>query len=159
VLGDERAFRQQAEAQVRHALDASPTATKLIALLNQIDDIPTEMRKVRTAEGERTQPVPNKARLDDWLGRFAAALEEAKPEAERSVGRLRPPDRVLLSPFSGTPANQPPQPLPAENVAGLGRSLFTDYLLAVELGGTLLLVATVGAVVISFRRAAARRAA
>ena len=43
--------------------------------------------------------------------------------------------------------------LPAENVADLGRSLFTDYLLAVELGGTLLLVATIGAIAIAGRRA------
>jgi len=43
-------------------------------------------------------------------------------------------------------------PMPAENVAYLGRSLFTDYLLAVELGGTLLLVATIGAIAITHRR-------
>jgi NADH:ubiquinone oxidoreductase subunit 6 (subunit J) len=42
--------------------------------------------------------------------------------------------------------------LPAENSAYLGRSLFTDYLLPVELGGTLLLVATVGAIAIAHRR-------
>ena len=42
--------------------------------------------------------------------------------------------------------------LPAENVAYLGRTLFSDYLLAVELGGTLLLVATVGAIAIAGRR-------
>ena len=35
------------------------------------------------------------------------------------------------------------------NVAGLGRTLFTDHLLAVELAGTLLLVATVGAIAIA----------
>jgi NADH:ubiquinone oxidoreductase subunit 6 (subunit J) len=42
--------------------------------------------------------------------------------------------------------------MPAENVEALGRSLFSDYLLAVELGGTLLLVATVGAIAITGRR-------
>jgi len=42
--------------------------------------------------------------------------------------------------------------LPAENAAYVGRSLFTDFLLPVELGGGLLLVATVGAVAIAFRR-------
>jgi NADH:ubiquinone oxidoreductase subunit 6 (subunit J) len=42
--------------------------------------------------------------------------------------------------------------MPAENMAYLGRSLFTDYLLPVELGGTLLLVATAGAIVIAGRR-------
>ena len=42
--------------------------------------------------------------------------------------------------------------LPHENTAYLGRALFTDYLLAVELGGTLLLVATIGAIAIASRR-------
>ncbi len=45
------------------------------------------------------------------------------------------------------------KPLPAANVAGLGKLLFTDHLLAVELGGTLLLVATIGAIAITSRRA------
>ena len=40
----------------------------------------------------------------------------------------------------------------SENVAPLGRALFTDYLLPVELGGTLLLVATIGAIAISGRK-------
>jgi NADH-quinone oxidoreductase subunit J len=35
---------------------------------------------------------------------------------------------------------------------GLGRSLFGDYLFAVELAGTLLLVATIGAIAIAPRR-------
>lgn len=42
--------------------------------------------------------------------------------------------------------------MPADNAAYLGRSLFSDFLLPVELGGTLLLVATVGAIAIAFRR-------
>jgi NADH:ubiquinone oxidoreductase subunit 6 (subunit J) len=82
-----------------------------------------------------------------------------------------------LSDFSGPPANRrpdkypekPDEPdpplqdvrrdaggrpeLPAENVTYLGRSLFTDFLLPIELGGTLLLVATIGAIAIASRRA------
>ena len=42
--------------------------------------------------------------------------------------------------------------LPARNVAGLGRALFSDYLIAVELAGTLLLVAAIGAIAIAGRR-------
>jgi NADH:ubiquinone oxidoreductase subunit 6 (subunit J) len=76
-------------------------------------------------------------------------------------GSLAPAPGLPLSPFSGTPPNAPvapdpegksPERLPAENVAALGRSLFTDYLLAVELAGTLLLVATIGAIAIAGRR-------
>ena len=42
--------------------------------------------------------------------------------------------------------------MPADNPAYLGRSLFTDYLLPVELGGFLLLAATIGAIAIAQRR-------
>lgn len=42
--------------------------------------------------------------------------------------------------------------MPADNAAYLGRSLFGDFLLPVELGGALLLVATVGAIAIAYRR-------
>ena len=42
--------------------------------------------------------------------------------------------------------------LPAANVSAIGRSLFTDHLLAIELGGTLLLVATIGAILIGAPR-------
>ena len=72
----------------------------------------------------------------------------------RMLGRLQPPPRgrAVAVRRHAAPISRP-QPLPAENVAGLGRTLFTDYLLAVELGGTLLLVATIGAIVIAGRRA------
>jgi NADH-quinone oxidoreductase subunit J len=75
-------------------------------------------------------------------------------------GSLAPPAEVALSPFSGVPSNhasqggaggRPQERMPAENVASLGRSLFTDYLLPVELAGTLLLVATIGAIAIAAR--------
>ena len=71
--------------------------------------------------------------------------------------------RTLLSDLSGPSANEPPHHLrydnqgrpvlPAENASYLGRSLFTDYLLPVELGGFLLLIAVVGSIVIAQRRA------
>jgi hypothetical protein len=42
--------------------------------------------------------------------------------------------------------------LPARNVANLGAVIYSEHLLAVEMAGTLLLVATVGAVAIAGRR-------
>ena len=47
----------------------------------------------------------------------------------------------------------------AENfgtMRGLGRSLFGDYLFAVELAGTLLLVASIGAIVIAPKRSSGK---
>jgi NADH-quinone oxidoreductase subunit J len=76
-------------------------------------------------------------------------------------GSLVPSDQLQLSEFAGPPPNvlpdltkdgKPVERLPAANVAGLGKALFTDYLLAVELAGTLLLVATIGAIAIAGRR-------
>ena len=42
--------------------------------------------------------------------------------------------------------------LPARNVANLGYTLYSEHILAVEMAGTLLLVATIGAVAIAGRR-------
>lgn len=50
-----------------------------------------------------------------------------------------------------------PRKMPAANVSAIGRTLFSDHLLAVELAGTLLLIATVGAIVIAGRRREATR--
>jgi hypothetical protein len=76
-------------------------------------------------------------------------------------GSLLAEKGLPLSPFSGDPPSAPApvtaegrvkERLPARNVAAVGRSLFSDYLLAFELGGVLLLVATIGAIAIAGRR-------
>lgn len=95
----------------------------------------------------------------------AAAMKKALARLDEEAARLRlgyaatpPGPRVPLSEFSGLAPNRPIRRdaagngvMPAENVAYLGRSLFTDYLLAVELAGTLLLVATIGAIAVASR--------
>jgi NADH-quinone oxidoreductase subunit J len=92
-----------------------------------------------------------------------AKLEAVLMKARERMGIVQPSANLPLSPLSGTPANTPPAEirrdpitrlpqLPAQNAGYLGRSLFTDYLLPVELAGTLLLVATIGAVAIGQRR-------
>jgi hypothetical protein len=90
-------------------------------------------------------------------------VADAGRHARGSYGALRPPPEVPLSGYAGGPARarpddaeptppRPAEPLPAENVAALGRTLFSDHLLAVELAGTLLLVATIGTIAIAGRR-------
>lgn len=75
-------------------------------------------------------------------------LLEGKPGAEAVRPRLRDlREKVLLLNGSGE--------LPARNVANVGYLLYADHLLAVELAGTLLLVATVGAIAIAQRRGSA----
>jgi hypothetical protein len=105
-----------------------------------------------------------------------AALAATGEEARTRLGALRPPGNLegagsphpAMSNLSGPPPTVPPgelrrddagrPQLPHENSAYLGRSLFTDYLLPVELGGTLQLVAAVGAIAIAHRRSGDERA-
>ncbi|MBY0231329.1 MAG: NADH-quinone oxidoreductase subunit J [Gemmataceae bacterium] len=110
----------------------------------------------------------NKTPKERILDTLRAVLLDAKarqgmsrPQTVREPGDDR--KLAVLSGFSGTPATAPdaerrrdpatgiPE-MPADNAAALGRSLFTDYLLPVELGGFLLLVATVGAIAIAQRK-------
>lgn len=140
VLGDRDEFVRRLERQGERVPPGTPAAR---ALGDQAD----ESVRIWSA------PSPDAARKQ--LDGLAAALADARDQ----IGRLRPPETVKLSPLAGTPANQPGKGLSAENVAGLGRTLFSDYLLAVEIAGTLLLVATVGAVAIAHRPVATRRSA
>jgi NADH:ubiquinone oxidoreductase subunit 6 (subunit J) len=110
-------------------------------------------------------PLPNE-RIDALHGPLRK-LEMLLVEARDRAGTVQPGPGTRLSSFSGTPASTPfadvrrdrttnlPE-LPAENSAYLGRALFTDFLLPVELGGTLLLVAAIGAIAIGQRRAGTR---
>lgn len=65
--------------------------------------------------------------------------------------KLTPPPGIQVSQLS-VPSKELHLVYPGETVAPLGRSLFTDYLIAVELAGTLLLVATIGTIAIAGRR-------
>jgi hypothetical protein len=103
----------------------------------------------------------------EWKGSNADAgkmkgalvkLHDAGVQIRNRQGSLQPPPGLPLSPFSqvvtrpAIPDGAGTQSLPQDNVGYLGRALFTDYLLAVELGGTLLLVAAIGAIAITARR-------
>jgi NADH:ubiquinone oxidoreductase subunit 6 (subunit J) len=93
-------------------------------------------------------------------------LQTLGEQARNRLACLQPPGNTPMSNLSGPPPSLPLKDLrrnasgelalPADNPAYLGKSLFTDYLLPVELGGTLLLVATVGAIAIAYRRQPAR---
>ena len=90
------------------------------------------------------------ARLQESLAYLKAARE----------GLVVTSDDVHLSPYGqvrpvSVNGNEEiaTKQLPAANVAAIGRTLFSDHLLAVELAGTLLLVATIGAIAIAGGRA------
>jgi NADH-quinone oxidoreductase subunit J len=95
----------------------------------------------------------NARRIADGLTRLKSLREIAAK-----------PNDVVLSPHgeaipvgdSGEVAG--PRTLPSANVTAIGRTLFSDHLLAVELAGTLLLIATIGAIAIASRSRAPREA-
>jgi NADH-quinone oxidoreductase subunit J len=81
------------------------------------------------------------------LGALLSTLREATP-ADIRVAAARTPI-ASANAFSRLPEGKP---MNEETMRGLGRSMFGDYLFAVELAGTLLLVATIGAIAIAPRR-------
>jgi NADH:ubiquinone oxidoreductase subunit 6 (subunit J) len=141
-----------------------PPQTKEVreTLINDITDIDA-------AQPDLTNPKALAARIKALRDLHEEGISVRNAVADQYAlrdalhGNLQPDKQLPLSKFSGPPPSEPPQrdaqgrvqgsPLPAENVASLGRSLFTDYLLAVELAGTLLMVATIGAIAIAGRRA------
>jgi NADH:ubiquinone oxidoreductase subunit 6 (subunit J) len=122
---------------------------------------------------------PQKASVDE-LRTGLQSLEQALLRIRQQHGWLQPIyDRAhasagagvgggAASDLSGPPAIESAKEwrydadarphMPADNSAFLGRSLFTDFLLPVELGGILLLVAAIGAIAITHRHTAPARA-
>ena len=105
--------------------------------------------------GEEVSFEPDPTEVKRWTAQIHYELSYLKAVRD---GRITPAaDSVVLSPHGQSrsiepvadPAAAPLQRLPNANIAALGRTLFTDHLLAIELGGTLLLVATIGAIAIA----------
>jgi len=99
------------------------------------------------------------------ISRPVLAAAEVKSAEEGVVVSSQPQGNTLSLEISAEGIQAPPEPDPVPNflskvdaetpvgsLRGLGRSLFSDYLFAVELAGTLLLVASIGAIAIAPRR-------
>ncbi len=107
-----------------------------------------EKRKVVTAVDNLIDSWPDWQKEGD-VANMKSALDNLRTltvQARDLSGSVSHSKGVVRSGFSVPTAGS------TENVAPLGRALFTDYLLAVELGGTLLLAATIGAIAITHRR-------
>jgi NADH:ubiquinone oxidoreductase subunit 6 (subunit J) len=121
-------------------------------LASQVENIGIAWTSIDTNQADA--PRAMKERLNE--------LVVIGEDARHRVGFLPLAGNAPMSNLSGPPATVQAEHvrrdaaglprMPAENAAYLGRSLFTDFLLPVELGGALLLVATVGAIAIAFRR-------
>src|SRR5260370_22916052 len=139
ALGNDEEFL----AGVQQELEKTHGTPQGAALLDEMPNIRAKWKEWK--ESQNIEPMQTMLRL--------IADEGAKFRDQ--IGSLQPREatRKNMSPFSVPPEDVA---LP-ENVAPLGRTLFTDYLLPVELGGTLLLVATIGAIAITGRRQEAKR--
>lgn len=167
ILGQDDTFFQEFRAQLYHG-KPPPIRENMSAieqskrdLYDTLDETQLLWNSVKPRpEGADKAGVPGEAKLDQLRKSFAR-VKEYGLAVRQGQGSVQPNGKVLLSPMSGvTPDKKmvldkngkPVEQLPAENVAGLGKALFTDYLLAVELAGTLLLVVTIGAIAIAGRR-------
>jgi NADH-quinone oxidoreductase subunit J len=114
---------------------------------------------------DRSAAEESRARLVELVAIGEKARRELSAIRDRDQHRLAwlpPAAETPLSNLSGPPPTVESEQvrrdeaglprMPAQNAAYLGRSLFTDFLLPVELSGVLLLVAAVGAIAIAFRR-------
>ena len=88
-------------------------------------------------------------------------IPEPVAQSDRSTAESRdmaasPADRIVVvpavAPVAPNALSKADSDHPVGNMKGLGRSLFGDYLFAVEIAGTLLLVASIGAIAIAPRR-------
>jgi NADH-quinone oxidoreductase subunit J len=127
------------EGSIRQRLERSPKRSNEPAVLyredQQVKAILEQARIVREKNDRAADDLSN------YLG-------QGKPDREvvkAGFHKLR--EEVLLLYGSGE--------LPARNVGNLGYVLYADHLLAIELAGTLLLVATIGAIAIAQRKGAA----
>lgn len=144
--------------------DAQTTAeskvpTGLLANLAEVDVEIQRLRGSTDAVGQLERTL-NENRIKIRPQNDAAVIEQGATAIAASgnvvlekLGRVGTNHTVTVSPYAAGNLTAKGKPaLPAANVAALGRALYADYLLAVELAGVLLLVATIGAIAIANRR-------
>ncbi len=125
-----------------------PIRTRLEKLPSSPGDKITPLRGDQQALRVLRQTTEVRKQNEKALDSVVNNVYEGKPDRATAKAELRKlRDEVLLLAGSSD--------LPARNVSNLGYILYADHLLAVELAGTLLLVATIGAIAIAQRKGAA----
>jgi len=117
-------------------------------LIMQVRDYIGENDETMHSDVGELQRMLNKQNVPEVNKRAKNVLVfmTAKRNSQASLTRYEAPGK-------GRPLGlREPGHLPANNVAALGKTLFTDYLIAVELAAALLLVATIGAIAIAGRK-------
>jgi NADH-quinone oxidoreductase subunit J len=158
-LIDAKATDQQIE-DAMYLSDSKAVASKSVteALEECIDHVPQTIWPSNKKSGVLAQV---RSALKKWVDAKNArdlaqmkvavtTLEQITEEVVRDYD-LHPSTLPIPDPVRPYLANAK-APVRGHYVAGLGRSLFGEYLYAVELAGTLLLIATIGAIAIASRR-------
>jgi NADH:ubiquinone oxidoreductase subunit 6 (subunit J) len=153
LAADERELLTQAMLKLDLALASDPDDLRhdrIMFATNAVDDV-TRNKVVLVKEEVRLVGPHEFTKADPRTIAFAEqtkALVKAnnavlsKPDDKAALTELR--NQLLVYRGNGL--------LPARNVASIGHLLYSEHLLAVEMAGTLLLVATIGAVAIAQRR-------
>jgi len=145
------AARQQSAADIAQKLDPEKEFFQSFtqALLDLHDSPQAQQAAHDASQYEELWIDASQHRRPQAMRDVLERLADMGDEVRTSYAKLKlePHGDAVVSDFSVPPASTP-----GENVAPLGRALFTDYLIAVELAGTLLLVATIGAIAIAGRR-------
>jgi NADH:ubiquinone oxidoreductase subunit 6 (subunit J) len=157
LVQTQKALDQPTVEQMAEAADADDQALfrryREVLTNRGLDDLN------RRVEDDVRTPWFDPARKREALETLLAIGKQAR--ARLGGLTLSPDSPRPMSPYSGPAANVLPSEMrrdpnglprmPAENAALLGKSLFTDYLLPLELGGVLLLVAVIGSIIIAHR--------
>jgi NADH:ubiquinone oxidoreductase subunit 6 (subunit J) len=136
-----------ARAGVRYPLPAEPVTPAESEVLREAS------AKLRAGETDQFPRIAETARgiADRLKGTPGEKPRQVAAEADAlAVLAQRPGEQAFVAGEALKLAGR--GSLPARNVAGIGYLLYSEHLLAVELAGTLLLVATVGAVAVAGRR-------
>jgi len=151
---DSRLVVRLRDASKHLGLPATPDKTRLVpAYFEEVTTFQERELSLKTDLLDNKPTLLKEIRDDAReLASTLATLKAMKQSGEPAV-RVTLSEHSVAKPVPDRDRSPyPPRQLPAANVSALGRSLFTDHLLAVELAGTLLLVATIGAILIAGRR-------
>lgn len=170
ITADNRDALAAAATDLQRAIDATDAKEVEAAARNAIGRV---AEVVGPAANEppvdvRSRPtVQDRLRAAETDPRAAATREQAAKLAERKKAVADKLDNALVGKADLAPVKtelaalrdevlllRGRGELPARNVAALGYSLYSEHLIAVEMAGTLLLVATIGAVAIAGRKGA-----
>lgn len=145
----EKLARAGSIEEARRLLEASPGKVPGQGTLPIIEKFKKTFPGFDNAELDNAEEWLLNARDLPKLQKLFGKLHDHGQNRRGRFGTLESPAPLPATPFSKGPGRAT---LPAQNVAGLGRTLFADYLLPVVLAGTLLLVASIGAIAIAARR-------